>query len=337
MSLSRLLLRLLLVALVGAGAAQCWVQRQADEVAQRLAAQWSAYGQLRYERVWVWLWGAGELRGLSFEPSGLTQALLGTPWGYRLTVERLRFARPRFDTQGRPTGVSLRFEGLQLPMQDAYRLRGSQTPPALARLGYAALDFDGELELRLAAESRRLQLDGEVRGRDFADFGFSLQLQTTLEQLRLAPDRAGLRRLYLDIDDRGLMPRYRDYWARREQRTPEATVARLLAELDARARRERWRWDAESEAALRGFVQAGEPLSVRLDPPDDVVLRDLPLYRVGDWPRLLGLRLAKRKPAAEARPVGTTDAGPAPGAGGGVQTASTPDSPVRMRTVWPRS
>lgn len=306
MSLGALLMRLLLLAGIAAGAAQWWLLQRAEFVAQQIAAQWQGYGRLHYERIWVWLWGSGSVRNLSFEPTGLTQAALGTPLGYRLSIGRVDFDRPSFGEDGSLAELRLRYTDLVLPMQDAYRLRGRQAPPALAALGYDALHLHGRLHWQQVAASSLLLLDGDAQGADFADLRFGLQLDATVSQLQRAPDRIGLRKLNLEIEDRGLMPRYRQYWATRLQLSPEMAAQALIAELDRRAARERWKWDEASSAALRAFIRDPRRAAIDLDPPgDDVILKNLPLYRVGDWPQLLGLRFRLLEQAPE----------PAPGSG----------------------
>ena len=306
MSLGALLLRLLLLAGIAAGAAQWWLLQRAEFVAQQIAAQWQGYGRLHYERIWVWLWGSGSVRNLSFEPTGLTQAALGTPLGYRLSIGRIDFDRPSFAEDGSLSELRLRYTDLALPMEDAYRLRGRQAPPALASLGYPALHLDGQLHWQQVAASRLLLLDGDAQGADFARLRFGLQLDADLNRLQQAPDQIGLRKFNLEIEDRGLMPRYRQYWAMKLQLTPEATAQALIAELDRRAARERWKWDEASSEALRAFIRDPQRAAIDLDPPgDDVILRNLSLYRVGDWPQLLGFRFR----LLEAEPE------PAPGSG----------------------
>lgn len=299
MSLGALLLRLLLLAGIAAGAAQWWLLQRAEFVAQQIAAQWQGYGRLHYERIWVWLWGSGSVWKLSFEPTGLTQAALGTPLGYRLSIGRLDFDRPSFADDGSLAELRLRYTDLALPMEDAYRLRGRQAPPALASLGYDALHFDGRLHWRQVAASGLLLLDGDAQGADFANLRFGLQLDADLGRLQRAPDQIGLRRLNLEIEDRGLMPRYRQYWASKLQLSPEMAAQALIGELDRRAAREGWKWDEASSAALRAYIRDPQRAAVDLDPPgDDVILKDLSLYQVGDWPQLLGFRfrLIERTP-----------------------------------------
>lgn len=291
MSLGALLLRLLLLAGIAAGAAQWWLLQRADFVAQQIAAQWQGYGRLHYERIWVWLWGSGSVQNLSFEPTGLTQAALGTPLGYRLSIGRIEFERPSFTDDGSLSELRLRFSGLALPMEDAYRLRGQQAPPALASLGYAALHLDGQLHWQQVAASKLLLLDGDAQAADFAKLRFALQLDADLSRLQQAPDQIGLRKLNLEFEDRGLMSRYRQYWAARLQLSPEATAQALIAELDRRAAREQWKWEETSSEALRAFMREPHRAAIELDPPgDDVILKNLSLYRVGDWPALLGFR-----------------------------------------------
>lgn len=291
MSLGGLLLRFLLLAGIGAGAAQYWLLQRAEFEAQRLIAQWQGYGRIHYDRLWVYLWGSGFVDGLSFEPTGLTQATLGLPLGYKLQIDTLHFERPSLDPQNRLSQLRLRFDGLHLPMQDAYKLRGRNPPPALLHLGYGELLLDGRLSIRQLGDADLLLVDGDVNGADFADIDFSLQLDADQNRLLKAPDQIGLRKLTVDYADRGLMQRYLGYSAAMMRLPPETARNALIAQLDERARREAWTWDESSREALRAFLRDPVGFHLVLDPPRDVVVRDLSLYKIGDWPAVLGFKL----------------------------------------------
>lgn len=299
MRLGTLLLRASLLAVIALGLAQWWLLREAELATQRLAYQWQAYGQLRYDKLWVNLWGTGYLRGVTLQPSGLTQALLGTPLDYRLSAREVRIDDIDLADDGSLERIRLRVIDLNLPMSDGYRLRGRDVPPALSALGYDSLQLQARLDLRSVPESRLLLLAGELDGADSARLRFDLQLDASAAQLAGAPDQVGLRKLQLDYRDRGLMNRYL------EQRATELGIARedapeaLVQLLDQRARRERWRWDAASAEALRAFIREPQACSVLLDPPAEVILRNLNLYAVADWPPLLGFRFRLQPPLPE--------------------------------------
>ncbi len=297
MSLGKLLLRLLLALAVVAGVGQWWLLGRAEFEAQRLVAQWQGYGHLRYDRLWVYPWGAGWARGVSFEPTGFTQAALGTPLGYRIELGELRFDHLQVD-DGQLTEIRLKLKDLDLPMQDAYRFRGRMAPPALADLGYETLRFDGGLRLRQTPGQHLMLLDGDVAAADFARLRFSLQLDADGRRLQMAPDQIGLRGLQLDYEDRGLLPRYRQYTAALLGVTAEAAAQAMIDKLNQRSLRENWKWDEASSRALRAFIRRPQRCYIELSPPGDVVLRNLSLYAVGDWPPLLGFRFTLEAPAA---------------------------------------
>ncbi|MDB5972150.1 MAG: hypothetical protein JWQ90_4600 [Hydrocarboniphaga sp.] len=303
MRLSHLLLRVLLLAAVVLGVAQWWALHQAELAAQRFIYQWQAYGQIRYETLWVNLWGSGVLRGVSMQPSGLSQAMLGTPLEYRITAKELRIDRLDLADDGSLEHARVRLIDLSLPMSDGYRLRGRDVPPALSALGYPSLDLQAKFDVRSLPDAGLLLIDGDLDGADSAGLRFGLQLDATPAQLAHAPDQVGLRKLQLDYQDRGLMSRYLDRRALDLNVSREAAPETLIGLLDQRAKREHWRWDAASAAALRGFIRYPQACRVVMDPPAEVILRNLNLYAVGDWAPLLGFRfqLLQPKPGTAVR------------------------------------
>lgn len=300
MRLSTLLLRVSLLGAVALGAAQYWALRQAELAVQRFAYQWQAYGQLRYDSLWVNLWGTGVLRGVSLQPNGLTQAMLGTPLEYRITARQVRIDHVDLADDHSLERARIRLIDVSLPMSDGYRLRGRDVPPALSALGYQSLDLQASFDVRSLPQSQLLLIGGELDGADSARLRFDLQLDATPAQLANAPDQVGLRKLQLDYRDRGLMERYL------QRRASELDVGRRIAPeaviglLDQRAKREKWRWDAASASALRAFIRDPQSFRVLLDPPGEVILRNLNLYEVGDWAPLLGFRFQLLQPKAEA-------------------------------------
>jgi len=288
--LGTLLLRASLLLLLGLGLAQWWALREAERTMQRVVYQWQAYGQLRYEHLWVNLWGSGYLRGVSLQPNGITQAMLGTPLEYRITAREVRVDSFDLADDRALEHVRFRVIDLNLPMSDGYRLRGRDVPPALSTLGYQSLRLQAKFDVRSVPQSALLLVNGELDGQDSARLRFDLQLDATPAQLANAPDQVGLRKLRLDYQDHGLSDRYLDRRAIELQLSRAAVPEALIRLLDQRARRENWRWDAASAAALRRFIRKPQSCRVSLDPPAEVILRNLNLYAVGDWPPLLGLR-----------------------------------------------
>ncbi|WP_428310866.1 hypothetical protein [Hydrocarboniphaga sp.] len=300
MRLSTLLLRALLLTAVALGLAQWWALREAELATQRFAYQWQAYGQLRYDSLWVNLWGTGVLRGVSLQPNGLTQATLGTPLDYRITAREVRIDRIDLADDHSLERARIRLIDLSLPMSDGYRLRGRDVPPALSALGYPSLELQASFDIRSLPQSKLLLVDGQLLGADSADLRFDLQLDATPAQLANAPDQVGLRKLQLDYRDRGLMGRYLDRRATELGIGREIAPEVLIGLLDQRAKREKWRWDTASAAALRGFIRDPRGFRVVLDPPAEVILRNLNLYEVGDWAPLLGFRFQALAPEAAA-------------------------------------
>lgn len=287
MKLGTLLLRLLLLVLLAAGAAQWWLLRESQAAAQRFIAQWESYGQLRYERLWMQLWGSGRIWNLSFEPGGLTQAMLGTPFGYRVTARELVLRDVDLADDGSAERVSLHIADLRLPVIDTYG-GNPRLPIGFAELGYRELEWDLDLELRFVPEARLILLRGTGRGRELAKLDFSAQIEAEPAQLQRAPDQIGLRQLRLDYEEGGLMQRYKNVAAARLQLSAAAAEQALIAQLDARAARAGWRWDAASAEAVREFIRRPGRARLVLDPPGEVILRNVPLYARKDWPQLLG-------------------------------------------------
>jgi hypothetical protein len=297
--LSTLLLRLLLLTAVALGVAQWWALRQAELATQRFIYQWQAYGQLHYDSLWVNLWGTGVLRGVSLQPSGLSSAMLGTPLDYRITAKQVRIDSLELADDHSLERARIRLIDVSLPMSDGYRLRGRDVPPALSALGYPSLDLQAKFDVRSLPDSQLLLIDGTLDGADSARLRFDLQLDATPAQLAHAPDQVGLRKLQLDYRDRGLMSRYLNRRATELGVSREIAPEALIGLLDQRARREKWRWDAASAGALRSFTRDPQAFRVVLDPPSEVILRNLNLYEVGDWAPLLGFRFQLLGPEPE--------------------------------------
>jgi hypothetical protein len=292
--LGTFLFRVTLLLMVGLGLAQWWLLREAEQATQRFIHQWQAYGTVRYEKLWVNLWGTGWVRSVSFEPSGLSQAMLGTPLGYRISAREIRIDRLDLAHDRSLERARLRIVDLSLPTDDGYRLRGRDVPPALSALGYRSLDLQATFDIHVLPAAALLLIDGELDGTDSARVTFDLQLDATLGQLQRAPDRIGLRKLTLDYSDQGLMQRYLNHRASELQMDRAGVSDALILLLDQRARRERWRWDDGSAAALRDFIRDPKAFRAELDPPAEVVLRNLNLYEVGDWPQLLGFNFQRQ-------------------------------------------
>lgn len=291
MRLGTLLLRLLVVLLIAAGIGQWWLLREAEYRAQRFIAQWQGYGELRYERLWVWPWGSACVWNLSFRPTGFTQAMLGTPLDYRIEVRELRIRGLGLADDGSLERVRLQFGGLRFPVVQGGD-RGPKTPIGFGEMGYRALQLDLALRLQLVPDAGLILAEGNAAGVDLARLHFKAEIESDPRRLRNAPDQTGLRRLTLEYADDGLMPRYKQAVAARLRLSPAAAEQAIMGDLRMRAQRYRWRWDTDSAQALLGFVRDPSYGRVELDPPGEVILRNLRLYAVDDWPQLLGFRFS---------------------------------------------
>lgn len=289
MKLGTLLLRLLVPAVIAAAAAQWWLLRESQAAAQRAVAQWQAYGALHYERLWMQLWGTAHLWNVSFEPGGLTQAWLGSPFGYRISAREVLVRNVERGDDGALQGLRLQLRGLRVPVIDSFG-GDPRRPIGFAELGYRELLMDVDLDLRLVESTRLVLAKARAEGPQLAALELAAEIQASAEQLRRAPDQIGLRRLLLDYRDRGLMERYKSVAAARLRLGPAAAEKALVAQLEQRAARRGW--DADSMAALRGFIHNPSRLQLVLDPPGEVILRNLRLYAGRDWPQLLGVRLS---------------------------------------------
>ncbi len=288
----RLLTVVTLALVLIVGSAQWWALREANRAVSRLASQWQAYGMLRYDWLWVNLWGTAWLGGVSFEPAGLTQAMLGTPLDYRISARRLHLHGLGFTPDRRLRRLRLHITDLTLPMTDGYRLRARDAPPSLAAMGYASLRLQTDLDVRLLDDPSTIRILGSADGRDSGRANFELALQTRAEALRLAPDQVVLRHLRLDFRDQGLMTRYRDRRAVELGLRRDAAPQALSLLLTRRVAMEKWQWDAASVSALQGFLaDPHQGLRAVFDPPGRVLLRDFNRYAVGEWPARLGFAL----------------------------------------------
>lgn len=297
MKLKTLLFRALLLMLVAAGVAQYLLYQRAQDEAKRVAAQFLGYGQLRYERVWANLWGTARASNLSFEPTGFTQAMLHTPLGYRASARELRIERLRLNEDGGARLIEGSLLGISVPVVDA---RSALSPaafaglalPSLAEMGYTELALDIDFSLRFLPEAELVLLKLKARGRNLADIVLDAQIEGDGVRFRTAPDQIGLRKLRLEYTDTGLTRSLKDVMAARSRVSVPSLEQSLIAQLDQRAKEQNWKWDAATAQAVRRFIRESGQATVLLDPPGQLVLRNLPLYAVGDRPQLLGFSFA---------------------------------------------
>lgn len=297
-----LLLRAVVVVGLATAAGQWWLVQRAHEQAARLIARLVPHGELRYQRLLPLPWGAGRAWGLSFQPEGLLRMNFQLPPGFRIEARELRIdlLHTAGDgtlerLRGRLLGVRAPVPGLRAPAprsSDPMRI----APPTLHDLGYRALDFDLAFDIRYLPDAELALLDLELTGPDLARATLRAQLEGRPQTFSRAPDQIRVRRLVLDYADRGLLGRYRAAWAARARMGLPAWEDAVIAHLDRRATRERWAWDAATAAAARQLIRDPAQFQARVDPPGKVILRNIRLYALADWPARLGSTLS---PAAE--------------------------------------
>lgn len=290
-------LRALVPVLLIAAVAQAWLVQRSHEVARALRERVVPYGDLHYETLWLQPWGAGHVWGLSFQPEGLLSLNFGTPPGYRLTAEELRFARPRWDEQGRIDELRGELLGLQIPVGPVRiagsdpRARAAAQLPDLADLGLASLVVDLRFRLRRAPEQDLALLHLELSSAGLGRAVIHAHLDATDAVLQRAPDHIRLRRLRLEYADAALLERLKAGAAARSGMTVpdwEKAMTRRVAQLrSSRA----WDWDAAMAEALQAMIATPLRGRIELDPPGGVPIRELRRYRAGEWPQRLGLRL----------------------------------------------
>lgn len=292
-----IVLRALVPVLLIAALAQAWLVQRSHEAARALRERVVPYGDLHYETLWLQPWGAGHVWGLSFQPEGLLSLNFGTPPGYRLSAEELRFARPRRDEQGRIEELRGELRGLRIPVPAAPvpaidpRKPAAAQVPNLADLGLASLVIDLRFRLRRAPEQELALLHLELSGAGLGRAVIHAQLEATDEVLLRAPDHLRLRRLRLEYADAALLQQLKAGAAARSGLTVpawEKEISRRVAQLrSSRA----WDWDIATAEALQSMIAAPLQGRIELDPPGGVPIRELRRYRTGEWPQRLGLRL----------------------------------------------
>lgn len=302
MKLGPFLLRAGVVAGLAMAAGQWWLVQRAHEDAARFIARLVPHGELRYERLLPLPWGAGRAWGVSFQPEGLLRVNFHLPPGFRIKARELRIDRLHTAPDGTLDQLRGRLLGVRAPVA-ALRAATPQSndpmriaPPTLHDLGYAALEFDLAFDLRYVRDAELALLDLELQGPAFARTTLRAQLEGRPQTFSRAPDQILVRKLVLDYADQGLLARYREVWAARARIGLPAWENAVIAHLDRRAEREHWKWDADTAAAARQLIRDPAQFQARVDPPGDVILRNIRLYALADWPALLGFSLS---PTAE--------------------------------------
>jgi hypothetical protein len=310
MKLGTFLWRAGLVLTVAAGAGQYWLVQRTHEAAARLAARLIPQGELRYERLLPFPWGGGRAWGLSFQPEGMLQISLQTPPGLRVEARELRLRELRYGDGGTIERVRGSLVDVRVPVVERRApipdppVPGRMPPPTLYDLGYTELRFDLDFDIQYVAASRLALAHFNAAGADIGHAVLSAQLEGTPQVFDRAPDQILVRKLELEFADGGLLGRFKDVSAARARLGRAAWEDAMLAHLDRRARREGWKWDAQTAQSLNAVVRRSDYVRVKVDPPGDVALRNIRLYAVADWPTLLGFGLRHEGRMSTPPPLG---------------------------------
>lgn len=298
MKLGTILWRVGLLFLILAGLGQYWlVQRTHDEVA-RLIARLVPHGDLHYDKLWPFPWGAGRVWGLSFEPAGGLQMALQTPTGLRITARELQISDIRFDDAGRLAHVRGRLLGLRAPVSE---IRAPQVDspdptripsPTLFDLGYTQWRGDVDFDIQYVASPGLATMHFDAALVQMGHAVLDVQLGGSPQVFDRAPDQIMVRKLQLEFADGGLITRYKDVAAGRARLSRVGWEAVMADALDRRAKKEGWKWSDETAAASRKVIRESGYFRAAIDPPGDVALRNIRLYPMSDWPVLLGFGLS---------------------------------------------
>lgn len=307
MRLSTFLLGTLALAILGGGVWDYQTREQARLRLRVLAAQLEPLGQLQYQNLRAHPWGRGSVEQLRFLPSADTARQLRLPAGAELRIDALEVDRYRESGDGVPENFEARLRGLHWPASMA--ITGGpevgdpaeQALPSLDELGYRELRFDVRLRLQYLPDAGVLQLAFALRDPAAAAVEGELSLGADPAVFRGELQSLELSQLRLDYRDLGLLARLKPLLALRARVSAEGLDAALLARLERETRQRGLRWPAEDYAALAGFLREARALRIRMDPPGQLRLRDLPLYAEADLPQVLGLEL-RQPPAAPATP-----------------------------------
>lgn len=298
MKLGRALGWAALLGLLLAGAGQWWLVQRTQEEMARWIARLVPQGELRYERLWPFPWGAGRAWGLSFQPEGMLRLTLQTEPGFRIQARELRVDEFRRGASGTVERVRGTLRGVRVPVQERRgRLPDTSDlmripPPTLFDMGYSELELDLAFDLKYVAEAQLALLSVNVHGQDIGHAVFDAQLEGTPQTFDRAPDQILVRKLIVEFEDAGLIRRYKDVSAARARLGLAAWQSAMTEQLDRRAAKEKWKWDADTAQAVRSAIRQSDYIQATIDPPGDVILRNIRLYALADWPVLLGFRFS---------------------------------------------
>lgn len=298
MKLGTVLWSSILVVAVAAGLGQWWLVQRTHEEAARFIARLMPQGELRYERLWPFPWGAGRVWGVSFQPEGMLRVSLQTAPGFRIEARELRVDELRFGASGALERLRGTLRGVRAPVQElrAPPPAGSDpariAPPTLYDLGFAALEFDLAFDVQYIEAAQLALLRVNLAGAEIGHAVLHAQLEGSPQTFDRAPDQILVRKLELDYADSALLARYKAVSAARARIGPPAWEAAITENLLRRAEREQWKWDETTARAARELIRNPAHFRAVIDPPGDVILRNIRLYALSDWPVLLGFSLS---------------------------------------------
>lgn len=298
MKLGTILWRTSLVLVALAGIGQYWLVQRTHETAARLIARLVPHGDLHYDRLWPFPWGAGRAWGLSFRPEGGLQMALQAPMGLRIDVRELRISELRFGDDGHLARVRGALLGMRIPVPER-RSPTSESPdparipaPTLFDLGYTELRGDVDFDMQYVSSSGLAILRFDSVLPQIGHAILDAQLEGAPQVFDRAPDQIMVRKLELEFSDAGLLTRYKDVSAGRARLGRAAWEAAMVEALDRRAKKEGWKWSDDTAVAARRVIRQSAYFRASIDPPGDVAMRNIRLYPMADWPPLLGFGLS---------------------------------------------
>ncbi|MGQ0621139.1 MAG: hypothetical protein ACT4QA_14665 [Panacagrimonas sp.] len=297
MKLGTILWRGLLTLMCLAALAQYWLVGQTHEAARRIAARLIPQGDLRYEKLWPNPWGTGRVWGLSFQPEGLLRLNLQTPPGFRVRVQELRIDELRRGPSGGLERLQGRLLGVEIPVSQRGAPASGATgpadvpPPTLSDLGYKTLRFDLDFSVRYIDEAGLAVVTVNAAGAEIGRANLIVQLEGTPQTFDRAADQILLRKAQLEFADGGVLSKFKDVAAARSRVSRPAWEQATIARVDFLIASGKWRWDeATAQALLRAIRESGY-WRATIDPPGAVALRNIRMYKPGDWQLLLGFTL----------------------------------------------
>jgi hypothetical protein len=230
---------------------------------------------------------------LSFQPEGVSKLLFLVPDGFRVTAKELRIDDIGLTDDGRLDHVRGTLVGVEIPVSP--RKAGPAGPepiddplPTLSDLGYTQLALDLDFSVQYLPDENIVSMKLNGAGPGFGRFWASSQLEGSSATFARTPDQLLVRRSTLQFADGGWLTRLKDVAAARSHLSRAAWEQAMIAGLDRRSIAAKWQWDDASAQAVRRAIRDPGYFETTIDPPGDVILRNIRLYKIGDWPALLG-------------------------------------------------